>query len=240
MINIYIGYDKSETVAYHVLCHSIIERSSLPVSITPINRENLKGFYNRPRGELDSTDFSNSRFLVPILQGYQGWAIFMDCDMICLGDIADLWMQRDASKAVMVKKHNHVPTEETKFLGAAQTKYDRKNWSSLMLMNTNKCDGLTKRIVNTAPGLWLHQFGWLEDDEIGEIQGNWNHLVDVDEGYNPKEPIDLIHYTKGGPWHKVDSSLDHVWLSEYEHMIQGENPVDWLADDTAPSVVANA
>jgi len=23
--------------------------------------------------------------------GYQGWAIFMDCDMLARGDIAELW-----------------------------------------------------------------------------------------------------------------------------------------------------
>ena len=139
----------------------------------------------------------------------------------------------------MVKKHNHVPVEETKFLGATQTKYDRKNWSSLMLMNTNKCDGLTKRIVNTAPGLWMHQFRWCEDSEIGEIEGGWNHLVDVD-GYDPNEEIELLHYTKGGPWHNVESSLDHVWWDEYEHMLQGANPVDWQGLKTNPSVVVNA
>ena len=88
MIPIYIGYDRKETVAYHVLSHSILTRAQQPVSISPLNRENLKPAYWRPRGEFDSTDFSNSRFIVPYLQDYEGFAIFMDCDMLCRTDIS--------------------------------------------------------------------------------------------------------------------------------------------------------
>ena len=43
---IFIGYDKRETIAYHVLSQSIMENSSVPVSITPIKLEKLKKFYS--------------------------------------------------------------------------------------------------------------------------------------------------------------------------------------------------
>lgn len=231
MIPIFIGWDKKEPIAYHVLSHSILRRSSVPVSITPINRDNLRGLYDRPRGEKDSTDFSNSRFMVPLLMGYQGWAIFMDCDMLCLSDIAELWAQRNSRYAVMVKQHTHEGTEGTKFLGQTQSPYERKNWSSLMLMNCGECHTLTRQAVNSQPGLWLHRFGWLPDHMIGEIQGSWNHLVGVNE---PDHTAKLPHYTLGGPWHGYnDVEFSRHWYTELEDLEQGENPIRWRYEATA-------
>lgn len=224
MIPIYIGYDKRESVAWHVLGHSIQRRSTIPVALIPLDRDTMRAYYTRPRGEYDTTDFSNSRFIVPSLQNYEGWAIFMDCDMLCTADIAELWNQRDDEKAVMVKKHNHVPRETTKFLGQEQTKYQRKNWSSLIMFNTPMCRDLSKQAVNSKPGLWMHQFRWLMDQDIGEIRGSWNHLV----GYDEHDPnAKLIHYTSGGPWHKVYDEYSQVWFDEYDDMIHGDNPVAW-------------
>ena len=230
-IPIYIGWDDKETVAYHTLAHSIIRRSSVPVSIIPLNRRNLHGDFWRPRGEHDSTDFSNSRFIVPYLQRYEGWAIFMDCDMLCLGDITELWAQRDDAYSVMVKKHHHIPKEDTKFLGQEQSKYSRKNWSSLMLFNCSRCQPLTRHIVNTmTPGLWFHQLRWTPDNEIGEIREGWNHLVGYD---TPNPSADLPHFTSGGPWHGyTDVEFAQEWIDEYHHMIEGNNPVDWIKGAT--------
>lgn len=227
MVNIYIGYDRKETIAYHVLAHSILSRASEPVNIIPLNRKNLqKSHYWRPRGEYDSTDFSNTRFIVPHLQQYKGWALFIDCDMLCLGDVAELWEQRDTKYAVMVKKHNHQPKEDIKFLGQRQTNYSKKNWSSMMLFNCESCQMLTRHIVNTVtPGLWLHQFNWIPDDAIGEITGPWNLLV----GYDPKhEAPKLVHYTSGGPWHGY-REIDYAeeWFDEFTDMMEGDNPIKW-------------
>lgn len=229
MIPIYIGFDRKETVAYHVLAHSILSRATVPVQIIPLNRQNIQQSFWRPRGEMDSTDFSNSRFIVPHLQNYKGWAIFMDCDMLCLADIKELWDQRDSRYAVMVRKHNYTPKERTKFLGAVQTLYPKKNWSSLMMFNTEMCGPLTKHIVNTkSPGLWFHQFSWVPDEEIGDINGDWNLLV----GHDPKvENPKLVHYTSGGPWHGYrDIDYADEWYDEFVDMVQGDNPVDWRKD----------
>lgn len=232
MIPIYIGFDRKETIAYHVLAHSIISRASQPVSIIPVNRDNLKAHFWRKRGEFDSTDFSNSRFIVPHLQCYDGPALFMDCDMLCRGDISELWHQRfkmkSEGKAVLVKKHDHQPTEDKKFLDQAQTRYSRKNWSSLIMFDSFKCQQLTRHIVNTiTPGLWLHQFDWLADEEIGDIEGPWNLLVDYDE-YDPDAK--LVHFTKGGPWHGYNN-VDYAaeWWAEYDDMLTGDNPVGYNA-----------
>ena len=36
MINVFIGYDKNEKVAFNVLSYSILKHSTRPVAITPI------------------------------------------------------------------------------------------------------------------------------------------------------------------------------------------------------------
>jgi lipopolysaccharide biosynthesis glycosyltransferase len=216
MINVFIGYDPREAVAFTVLAHSIHERSSLPVSITPIRLSHLDHVFTRERNPLQSTDFSFSRFLTPWMCDYEGWAIFMDCDMIMLEDIKNLWDLRDDRYAVQVVKHDHNPEEDEKFLGAVQTKYQKKNWSSVMLFNTAKCKALTPEYVNTASGLELHQFKWLENDDlIGELPSKWNHLV----GYNPpRKDAALVHYTLGGPYfHEYrDCEYADEWFAELE------------------------
>lgn len=225
MIPVFIGWDRREAVAYHVLAHSILTRSSEPVTIAPVGNATLPpAAWWRQRGALDSTDFSNARFMVPWLMGFSGWAIFMDCDMLCLDDLAELWNQRDERFAVMVRKHEHVPTNPTKFLGATQTRYPRKNWSSLMLLNCGHPDtlALVPRFVNNAAGLDLHGFAWTAN--IGEIVGPWNELVTHD-GREVSRPASLVHYTDGGPWHGyATQEYAQEWCQEADAMLAEHNP----------------
>ena len=219
MINVFIGYDSNEEVAYHVLVCSIIRRTSEPVSITPINLNSLKLIFNRKRSILQSTEFSFSRFLVPYLSDYQGWSIFMDCDMLMLDDIAKLWELRNDKYALMCVHHNHVPDKNLKFLNQTQTKYERKNWSSVMLMNNTKCTALTLQYVETASGLDLHRFRWLKDELIGEIPHRWNHLVDYDPNL-PITEISNLHYTEGGPYFEdyKNCGYSNEWLHEFSQL----------------------
>ncbi|APV49637.1 glycosyltransferase [Betaproteobacteria bacterium GR16-43] len=220
MIRVFIGYDEREAGAFSVLSYSIHQRATQPVSITPVMLDQLKpaGLYWREANALASTDFSFSRFLTPYLCGFQGWAIFTDNDMLVRDDIAKLWALRDERFAVQVVKHHHVPKEETKFLGRVQTKYEKKNWSSVMLMNCAKCTTLTPDYVNNASGLELHQFKWLaSDDLIGELPARWNHLV----GYDAyREDAALVHFTSGGPYFAEYEKCDYAqdWFDEQKRM----------------------
>ena len=216
MINIFIGYDSKERVAYNVLSHSIIQNSTKPVAITPIALNNLKDDFVRERNALSSTEFSFSRFMIPHLMNYQGWALFMDCDMLMFEDVSKLWRMRDDSKAIQVCKHDYTPKESKKFLGQVQTKYEKKNWSSFMLMNCKKCTTLTPDYVNKASGLELHQFKWLEGDHlIGDLPLGWNWLVGE---YEYKEDVNNVHYTKGGPWFEEYAKCDYSqdWFRNLE------------------------
>lgn len=222
MIRIFIGYDPREAVAFHVLSHSIQRRASEPVSIAPVMLSQLHGAYLRERNPLQSTDFSFSRFLTPWLCGYQGWALFMDCDMLVQDDIATLWALRDERYAVQVVQHDHRPSETEKFLGAPQTRYEKKNWSSVMLMNCARCTALTPDYVNHASGLQLHQFHWLASDAlIGTLPARWNHLV----GYDKPEPNAAnAHFTLGGPYFDEYRDCEYAvqWQIERDDMLHAQ------------------
>lgn len=221
MLNIFIGYDSREDVAFRTLAYSIERRCSVPVSIVPVKLKELqdRGLYTRQRGPTESTEFSLTRFLVPALSQYRGWSIFMDCDMLCRADIAGLAseMEKQSDKAMLVCKHDYTPSPKRKFLNQIQTSYPRKNWSSVMVMNNARCKALTAEYVNTASGLDLHRFNWLDDDAIGELQLEWNWLV-TEYSHNPEARI--AHFTRGGPWFDEYRGCDYAdeWFRERELM----------------------
>jgi len=199
MIPFVIGYDPRESVAHHVLEQSIIDRCSQPVAVIPLHTPMLRDF----DGQQDGTNaFIYSRFLVPELMDFQGWAIYCDSDMLFLEDPAKLWALRDDSKAVMVCKHDYKTKHRWKSIGTAMESknedYPRKNWSSMVLWN---CGHPSNRIVNrefasSAGGKALHRFSWLRDDEIGSIPIEWNWLVGE---YPPNAYAKLVHFTLGMP-----------------------------------------
>lgn len=225
MIRVFLGFDPCEAVAWHVAAHSILSRSSRPVSIAPVALRQLTGMFNRERDPKQATDFSFSRFLVPHLCDYAGWAVFMDCDVLMLDDIGRLWDLRDERYAVQVVQHDHRPRETTKFLGHVQTSYPKKNWSSVMLMNCARCTVLTPDYVNTASGLDLHRFHWLpEESLIGALPARWNHLVDY---HPPQDPatLSILHYTSGGPWFPEYENCGYadLWRAERGRMLGGRS-----------------
>jgi lipopolysaccharide biosynthesis glycosyltransferase len=196
MIPIFIGYDPREAIAYHVCSNSIIRHASQPVAITALALNNLKDYKETHTD--GSNHFIYSRFLVPHLMNYQGWAIFMDGDMLLRWDINELWELRDESKAVMVVKHDYQTKMSEKYLGAKNENYPRKNWSSVILWNCAHPANasVTPEFIQSATGAQVHRFTWLTDDLIGEIPKVWNWLPD-EYGYNGSAK--LLHYTLGTP-----------------------------------------
>ena len=216
MIRVFIGYDNNEKVAFITLSHSLLKHSTQPIAITPIRLENIKDIFVRERLKIQSTEFAFSRFLVPYLCNYSGHAIFMDCDMLARADISELWRQRTTKYAVQCVQHDYTPTSTVKFLNQPQTPYPKKNWSSMMLFNNAKCTTLTPDYVNSATGLELQQYKWLENEElIGKIDEKWNWLVGEYE-YNPNAKI--VHYTEGGQYFKNYKNCDYAeeWFDTFK------------------------
>lgn len=231
---IFIGFDPREAAAFHVLHQSIIARCSVPISVTAVALSSLSHWYQRERDPAQSTDFAFSRFLIPALCDYEGWAIFMDCDMLVQRDVAELWALRDPRYAVRVVKHDYSPSTTRKFLGQAQTTYAKKNWSSVMLFNNERCRALTPEFVNTASGLQLHQFKWLASESlIGDLPAHWNHLVG-EQVPDPARPPVNAHFTVGGPYFSdyAETVYANEWRQEAADALRGLEPptLDRVAD----------
>jgi hypothetical protein len=222
MLKIFIGYDPVESVAWHTMAHSILSRSSAPVALVPINIANLKDIYKRERDPKQSNEFSFSRFLVPYLSGYEGYAAYFDCDMMLRTDVSKLFAlaATDATKAIHVVQHNYKPKDEIKYLNTAQYRYPRKNWSSVVVWNcahpSNRI--VTPEFVNTASPMELHRFQWLKDSEIGELNVRWNWLVG--EYADPPADVHNVHWTLGGPYfHEYkDADFADEWFTDFERM----------------------
>jgi|TARA_B110000971_G_scaffold221533_1_gene269062 lipopolysaccharide biosynthesis glycosyltransferase len=226
-LKVFVGYDTKEDIAYQVCKHSI-ERHSPTAIVKPLKQSELRsqGWYTRGNDKLASTEFTFTRFLVPELSNFNGWAVFMDCDMLLTTDIKELFDQADDKYAIMCVHHDYAPKEGIKMDGQKQTVYPRKNWSSVMLFNcghpANKA--LTMDLVNEPEinGAYLHRFSWLaSDDLIGEISPEWNWLVG-----HYQEPTDgtpkLIHYTEGGPWFENYRTCEYhkEWKAELQDMMR--------------------
>ena len=224
-MKVFVGYDPREDIAYQVCKHSILTKQP-NAEVRPLVQKELRdaGWYTRPIDKLASTEFTFTRFLVPELCNFEGWALFIDCDMILTTDIAELFAQADDQYAVMCVQHDYKPKEGTKMDGQTQTVYPRKNWSSAMLINCGHPSNqqLDMDLVNSPEinGAYLHRFSWLKDEEIGELDHTWNYLVGV---YDDLEKPKLIHYTEGGPWFENyrNCEFHQIWKDELQAMMNG-------------------
>tara|TARA_B110000090_G_scaffold43982_1_gene49301 strand:+ start:306 stop:989 length:684 start_codon:yes stop_codon:yes gene_type:complete len=224
-MKVFVGYDTREDIAYQVCKHSIESKQS-DASVRPLKQQELRdaGWYTRGIDKLASTEFTFTRFLIPELCNFNGWALFMDCDMILKTDIKQLFDQADDKYAVMCVQHDYSPSATTKMDGQTQTIYPRKNWSSVMLFNCGHKSNakLTQNLINDPKitGAYLHRFSWLKDKEVGELSPEWNWLVG-----HYKEPKDgtpkLIHYTEGGPWFENYRNCEYHqdWKTELAGMM---------------------
>lgn len=241
MFPIYVGWDSRQAIAFDVCKRSILARASIPVEVIPIRQDDMRacGFYYRAADPLASTEFTYTRFLVPWLMGYRGWALFCDCDFLFQADVADLIKHVDDRYAVMCVKHDHRPDATNKMAGKVQTAYPRKNWSSLVLYNCGHPVNslLTLETVNRATGAYLHQFKWLDDDLIGEIPEEWNWLAGVSptttRGEWMMEPR-AVHFTDGTPMTPGYGACQYAdrWWSELSS-IRGENAGETARHSTA-------
>ena len=216
-MKVFIGYDLKEDIAYNVCDYSINKNSSIPLEVKPLRQADLRelGYYWRAVDEKGSTEFTFTRFLVPVLAGYQGWVLFCDSDFLWLDDVKNLFDQIDDRYAVMLVKHNYTPTSTRKKINGVQYQYPRKNWSSMVLWNCGheKNSVLTPELINTAPAEFLHRFSWLKEEDIGEIDKKWNWLVNWYQEPRDGTPS-ALHFTEGGPW--IESYQDCQYSDKWK------------------------
>lgn len=229
MLSVFVGFDPREAAAYAVAKHTARSRMISPIKIRGLVLNDLRarGLYTRQTVHDDagrlwdtisgapmSTEFAISRFLVPHIARQilpsnmrrRGWALFMDCDVLIRTNVEAMIKGLDEDKALYCVQHNFEPPEGIKMGDQIQTRYARKNWSSVMLFNLDHKanEALTPALVNELPGRDLHRFCWLGDDEIGALDPKWNWLV----GHSsPEIEPAIVHFTDGLPFMKGYESV---------------------------------
>ena len=220
IVDVVVGFDQREAVAYHVFTQSVIEKSSIPIRFLPLNINSLTNYKETHKD--GSNEFIYSRFLVPYLLNFKGWAVYADGDMVFLEDIKKLWNLRDNKYAIQVVKHDYKTKIKNKYWGNKNENYPRKNWSSLILWNCEHKSHkiLTPDFIQKQTGAFLHRFNWIKDSEIGDINKEWNWLA---MEYEEKQDINLIHYTIGTPCFEEyqNSSLASYWKESFMSMLDG-------------------
>lgn len=193
MLNVFVGYDPRQPVAAAVAAHSCWTRASEPVAIVRLQLLQL------PITRRGLTEFTYSRFLVPWLSGFQGWSLFLDADMLCLDNVADLVALGRSQEPAAV----HVVQHRQRF-----------EWSSLMLFDNARCQALTPAFVEDSNNA-LFDFKFA--DRVASLPPEWNHLV----GYNePNRRAKIVHFTKGVPvWAETEQcEFAEEWRAELRRL----------------------
>lgn len=214
---IFTGWDVREARGWHAFAESVMEHCKQPVALIPLLID----------AQRDGTNaFTYSRFLVPHICDYSGYAIFVDgADMIVNDDLANLWEYRSGWHAVQVVKHDYKTQHSRKYVGtemeAANADYPRKNWSSVILWDCghymNRC--LTPEYVEKQSGAFLHRFGWLPDDRIGDLPAEWNWLADE---YGVNTAARILHWTAGIPAIRAYAQSPHAqaWFRQSANSVR--------------------
>lgn len=171
-VNVVIGYDPRQPIAFQVAAHSVWTHATCPVTITRLALKHL------PMTRRGLTEFTYSRFLTPWLSNYEGVSIFLDSDVLVRGDVAELLGYQLAYPGVPV----HVVPHERKF-----------ERPSVMVFHNPSCLNLTPEFVSD-PTNKLFDFAWAR--QVGELPATWNHLVGYDA---PNPDAKIVHFTMGVP-----------------------------------------
>lgn len=250
MNHIFIGHDERETDAVSV-CKKSIEENSKNTVVHLLKHKELReaGVFTRPwvvegdtgrfldsrDGRNFSTQFSHTRFSVPyfaenVLGIKKGLVAFVDCDFVFLDNIDNMFDSVDKTKPVSCVKHKFEADQGVKMDGQVQFKHPKKLWSSLMVFNMEHPELVTiksKQYFNHEDGRNLHNFTWVKEESIGEIDERWNFIPDHSEARVEPYNIGAIHYTLGGP------NFEHLKFTkyhEYYHMVEEKIILEKLLD----------
>lgn len=220
MNRLFAGYDAREAIGYHVFAQSLFETSP-GVAIVPLT--------SAERGD-GSNAFTYTRFAVPEMCGWGGKAIFMDgSDMLLRGDVNELFEMADPRFALQVVKHDYRTKHSRKYVGTEleceNHDYPCKNWSSVMLVNCGhivhfQARDKIRQAMAEANGRWLHRFGWVPPELIGELPATWNWLADE---FGANGEAKLLHWTAGIPGFAAYRHAPHAteWLAMAERVHAG-------------------
>lgn len=216
-VRVFIGSGEASRLERKTLIHSLRKNSQRELDIFVFN-----GTHNAVERNDDPpfdaglplhikyrnyTEFSNYRFLIPQLCGYEGRAIWLDSDMVCLADIGELF---------------DTEMNGAQFLAKAEAYKGGGHWAlSVMLIDCAQCRFDTEGyFANMDKGLFanidLHEmtpkFLAQHPFQIGQLDPQWN-VFDVYD-----EQTKLIHYTdlRRQPWKFPGHPYGDLWYRYFQ------------------------
>jgi|TARA_R100000353_G_scaffold174328_2_gene142066 hypothetical protein len=198
-MKIFIGHDSRYPQATEVCERSIIDHNpDLKDQIHFLDKEILKQseLYGRKDLPGESTEFSFTRFYIPMLCNYDGIAMFCDNDFLWQCDPTEM-IKYLGDNDIAVVQHEDYNVTKNKMDGIENKSYPRKNWSSLIIYNCSKLQHLTKEYLDNATAAQLHELRWAKN--IGSIPPKYNWLVGLYENCGCTQ-LKGLHFTEGGPW----------------------------------------
>jgi lipopolysaccharide biosynthesis glycosyltransferase len=209
MIRVFIGTEPMQWLPTEVLKHSIIKRTQ-----TPVQFQELKDIPLKLKIKM-YTGFSFYRYYIPEACNYQGRAIYLDADMVCLQDIAQLFELDMQDKGALAKVQNETSFFTSNMLLDCEKLKHWKVHEWVTLINA----GLT-----SYRGCMSGDPTGMNHNDFGPLPDRWNEFDFYDE--NTK----LIHYTNvpTQPWKKPGHPYRGAFLSELkaslaDHTIKKED-----------------
>ena len=182
MIRVFIGTHELQKDAEKVLEYSIRKNTAQDVDLT----------FMRPGWETPPTGFSSHRYLIPKLCNYRGYAIYLDVDMLVLGDLSELYSYKQPEKWAICKTNKVNPKAQ--------------NRDEVAVIDCNAARDTLPReeILKIREGKSIAKRALISGNYYASvIPKEWNaHRVSNDSK--------LIHYTslRTQPWHP-DPTIDY-------------------------------
>jgi hypothetical protein len=215
-LRIFVGVDDSQLVAFRVLEYSIRKSASIPVEVEPMF--DYPGQLPRSANNRSRTAFSFCRFTIPERCGYEGRALYLDADMLVLGDVAEL-AALDFGPHAVLRSQSHVSRSWDGF----DTIDNFGAQAAVMLLD---CSRLRWHADAIVAGLDAGRYSYEElmaglcivdpADVADAIPAAWNDLEHYD-----RSSTKLVHFTvvPTQPWKTDVNPLDALWRSWYREAV---------------------
>lgn len=214
-IKVFIGSGEASVIERKVLIYSILKNTSHDVDIYVMNgtHDSLEKNGESPvridmslkAKYMNFTEFSNYRFLIPQLCNFEGRAIFMDSDTVCLGDLKELYFKEMGENDILARKESFPDGSETR-------------WAlSVMLMDCNRCRfDLDRYVLESEQEKYSYgDFHTMSPDfqkyhsfNLGELESEWNEFDRYDD------QTKIVHYTNldTQPWKYAGHEYADLWF----------------------------
>ena len=222
-VRVFIGSGEASLLERKTLIHSLRKHTSRPLDLYVFNGTHNAIEHNDEPPVLANlplwikyrnfTEFSNYRWLIPEICGYEGRAIFLDSDMVCLSDIGELF-DADMGGCAMLAK--------------AEAYKGSSAWGmSNVLFDCSQCrfplDEIFREIdaglySNTDFHQMTPQFLENRPYRLGLMDPAWNSFDRFEAGTR------LIHYTnlRTQPWKFPGHVHEDIWFRWFDDARKAE------------------